>query len=120
MIRLAAGAFGGYFGALVTALLGAESSPLDPSSPSFWTSLGVGGMIAVAFGKGWVVPGQFHNRAEQRADAAMEAIKDDVLPALVQANFLATQQQEVTREQNQLIDRLLRRLEALDPPRGEG
>lgn len=66
-----------------------EASPVDPSNPAFWTSIGIGGLFVVAFIRGWIVPGYVLDRAEQRIktqdeklDRMTEVFERDMIPAL--------------------------------------
>ena len=98
MLRTLASLAGGYAGALAARLLGAESSPLDPTSPTFWTSLGIAGLVMVSFGREWVVAGSVLRRTEKRAEIAEQAIRD-LTPALTRHNDAADRMLDFLAEQ---------------------
>lgn len=85
MLRLLAGFTSSLLGVLTGRLIAAQESPLDPTSPAFWTSFGIAGVVTAAFVRGWVVPGTIYQAMERRAVAAETAVRE-VTPALIRAN----------------------------------
>jgi len=105
LLRLIGGVLLGWTAALTGRLLGADPSPLDPSSPVTWVSFGVAGIVTVSFAKEWVVPGSALRRAEARAQVNETALRE-AAPALAAANvvqgrmldYLAEQERAARRE----------------------
>ncbi len=67
-------------------LFGAEGTPTDPS---FLINLGIGGFLALAFWREWIVPGTRYQQVLKERDQAQlelrelyEAVRMDVTPVL--------------------------------------
>lgn len=84
MLRLLGGIIGGTAATFVGRILASDTSPLDPTSPSFWVSFGIAGIVSFAFVKEWVVPGPTHRREVKAREVAEMALRETA-PALGKA-----------------------------------
>lgn len=90
-----------------------SNTALDPTNPAFWASLGIGGVLVLAFVRGWIVPGYVLDRAEKRIeqqaariDKLTDVFEHDMLPALTKSTDAVSKSAEANERVHDLIVRL--------------